>query len=87
MRTTVTLEPDVEQLLRAAMRERGISFKEALNRAIRAGLVPPVPSRKKRFEQRCFHMGAERYFRWEKALAAAEAIEDEELARRLALRK
>jgi hypothetical protein len=37
MRTTVTLEPDVEQLLRRTMRERGISFKEAVNEAIRSG--------------------------------------------------
>jgi len=29
MRTTVTLDPDVERLIRNAMKERGISFKEA----------------------------------------------------------
>jgi hypothetical protein len=87
MRTTVTLDPDVEGLLRTAMRERGVSFKQALNQAIRAGLVPQAPSRKKRFAQRTFRMGAEQYFRWEKALAASEAIEDEELARKLTLRK
>lgn len=38
MRTTVTLDPDVEQLLRDAMQQRRQSFKEALNQAIRAGL-------------------------------------------------
>ena len=38
MRTTVTLDPDVEQLLRDAMQRRRQSFKEALNQAIRAGL-------------------------------------------------
>ena len=38
MRTTVTLDPDVERLVRSAMRERGISFKEALNQAARKGL-------------------------------------------------
>lgn len=37
MRTTVTLDPDTEQLIRRAMRERGVSFKVALNDAIRAG--------------------------------------------------
>jgi hypothetical protein len=37
MRTTVTLDPDVERLLRDAMRERAISFKEALNEAARIG--------------------------------------------------
>jgi hypothetical protein len=39
MRTTVTLDPDVEQLLRDAAQQRRISFKEALNQAIRAALL------------------------------------------------
>ena len=38
MRTTVTLDADVEQLLRDAMQQRRQSFKEALNQAIRSGL-------------------------------------------------
>lgn len=37
-RTTVTLEPDVEALLARVMAERGISFNEALNEAVRDGL-------------------------------------------------
>jgi hypothetical protein len=37
-RTTVTLDPDVEQLLKEAMQARRLSFKEALNQAIRNGL-------------------------------------------------
>ncbi len=39
MRTTVTLDPDVEQLLRDAMQRHRQSFKEALNQAIRHGLA------------------------------------------------
>ena len=35
MRTTVTLDPDVEQLLRARMKRRKVSFKRALNDSIR----------------------------------------------------
>lgn len=38
MRTTVTLEPDVEARLKRHMHERGISFKDALNSILRAGL-------------------------------------------------
>jgi hypothetical protein len=38
MRTTVTLEPDVERLLRDAVRRSGKSFKEILNRAVREAL-------------------------------------------------
>ncbi|KRA37756.1 MULTISPECIES: hypothetical protein [unclassified Nocardioides] len=38
MRTTVTLDPDVEQMLRARMMREGISFERALNDAVRAGI-------------------------------------------------
>jgi hypothetical protein len=36
-RTTVTLDDDVLALLKQAMRERDVSFKQALNDAIRVG--------------------------------------------------
>ena len=39
MRTTVTLDPDVEALLQIAMKERRLSFKDALNAAVRLGLT------------------------------------------------
>ena len=39
MRTTVTLDPETERLLREAMRQRGQSFKDALNSAILKGLA------------------------------------------------
>jgi len=86
MRTTITLEPDVQALLQTAMKERGISFKEALNSAVRAGLVQ-AKQRKRYFVQKSFSLGGEQNFRWDKALEAAAAIEDEELVRKLALRK
>ena len=38
MRTTVTLEPETERLLREAMRQRGQSFKQTLNQAVARGL-------------------------------------------------
>jgi hypothetical protein len=86
MRTTITLEPDVQALIRAVMKERGISFKEALNSAVRAGLTHAKEKRPP-FAQRTFSLGAEEAFRWDKALATAAAIEDEELSRKLTLRK
>lgn len=39
MRTTVTLETDVEAGLRREMRRTGKGFKEALNETLRAGLA------------------------------------------------
>ena len=37
MRTTVTLDADTAELVRREMRERSISFKQALNDVIRRG--------------------------------------------------
>lgn len=87
VRTTVTLDPDVERLLRAAVRERGISFKEALNESVRSGLLPAKKRDGRRFVQRAYGLGAGQGFRWDKALELAEAMEDEELGRKLALRQ
>lgn len=87
MRTTVTLDADVERMLRTAVRERGTSFKEALNQAVRFGLSRRGFSRKPRFAQKTYALGSEQHFRWDKALAAAEALEDEELVRKLSVRK
>src|SRR5579872_6744654 len=86
MRTTVTLDPDVEALLQRIMKDRGFSFKEALNSALRAGLTQGKP-KGRAFVQKTFALGGEQNFRWDKALAAAEAMQDEELVRKLALRK
>jgi hypothetical protein len=55
MRTTVTLDPDAEALVRKAMRERGLSFKEAINQAIVAGLS--TGSTGTRFVQKTHDMG------------------------------
>lgn len=69
------------------MRERGISFKEALNQAARKGLVGDKPRRTRRFVQKSFPLGGGQDLRWDKALAIAEAMEDEDLSRKLSLRK
>ena len=39
MRTTVTLDPETDRLIREAMRQRGQSFKDTLNDAIVKGLT------------------------------------------------
>ena len=87
MRTTVTLDPDVEKLIRDAMKKRAISFKEALNEAVRIGLGGKNVKRARKFTQKTFHMGPARDFRLDKALAIADALEDEALTGRLAWRK
>lgn len=80
------MEPDVHALIQTAMRERGISFKEALNSAVRTGLTQGKPKRRN-FVQKSYSLGTDQNFRWDKALETAAAIEDEELSRKLSLRK
>jgi hypothetical protein len=85
MRTTLTLDPDVRALVEKSMRERGLSFKQAVNDAIRAGLAPGTPH--KEFHTPAFRMGFDPAVPLDKALWLAGQLEDEELMRRLSVRK
>jgi hypothetical protein len=81
VRTTVTLDPDVDLLVKRAMRERGLTFKEAVNEAIRAGLGASPGTRLPTFET---HDMGEPLVDITKALRLAGELEDDELARKLA---
>jgi hypothetical protein len=81
VRTTVTLDPDTRLLVERAMRERGLSFKEAVNEAIRAGLAAPDPADRTYTTAR--RLGPARVD-LTKALRIAADLEDDTLARRLA---
>jgi hypothetical protein len=80
MRTTVTLDPDTEQLVRRRMAERGISFKEALNDAIRQGLASTSTAAP--FRTATAEMGASRV-NLDRALQVVADLEDDELIRKL----
>ncbi len=86
MRTTVTLEADVASKIRKLMRDRGISMKEAINSLLRRSLEPNRGDRKP-FRQKTFAMGKIRHPMPEKALALADALEDEAILQKLAVRK
>ena len=85
MRTTVTLDPDTEALLRKRMRERGLSFKEALNDAIRRGLTAPS-RRAAAFHTEPADLGMPSV-NLDRALQLAGELEDEELVRKQRARK
>lgn len=79
MRTTVTLDPDTEALVRRLMDERGVSFKRALNDAIRQGAAPAAHAP---FRTRTHAMGAPAVD-LDRALQLAAGEEDDELVRRM----
>jgi hypothetical protein len=76
MRKTVTLDPDVERLIRDAMRQKSISFKEALNQAARLGFGGSSAGNRGKFVQATFRMGQAAEFRGDKALALADCLAD-----------
>jgi len=80
MRTTVTLDPDVESMLRKEMRRRGAPFKQLLNDALRTGLRA-MNRRDEAFEPVTFDMGRPRVDLTKAAALAAELEDDEILSR------
>lgn len=84
MRTTITLDPDTAALLQRDMRRRGVSFKEAVNEAIRGGLgggrgptaSPTTP----------MSLGVPAVA-LDRALQIAADLEDDELVRRMRVGK
>ena len=87
MRTTVTLDPDVAAKLKEEMRKKDISFKEALNSSVRRGLDSGTSAGGKPYKVRTAKMGARPGVNLDKALQLAGELEDEEILRKMALRK
>jgi hypothetical protein len=80
------LDSDVAAKLQQTARERGVSFKAALNDAVRTGLTAgALPSR--RFRVHAQPLGVRPGVNLDKALSLAGEIEDTEILRKLELRK
>lgn len=82
MRTTVTLDPDVEQILQARMKREGISFKRALNDAVRAGAHVDPGRRVDVFTTDSVSLG-EPLVNLDRALQLAAELEDSDLVARM----
>jgi len=85
MRTTVTLDEDVATAVQALASERGWTFKQALNTTLRAGLSGPRAPKAYRVRPR--RLGLRPGVDLDKALRLASDLEDQELVRKLELRK
>jgi hypothetical protein len=83
VRTTITLEAEAEALIRKAMKERNLSFKEVVNEAIIRGLAPaPRP----RVTLPTFNMGPP-LVNLDRANQIAGELEDEEILRKMSMGK
>lgn len=82
MRTTITLDPDVEALLKRAMRDRDASFKQVLNDAVRKGMTSVLVRAGRRYEPMTVDLGRQ-LVDLTKANALADELEDLALIEKL----
>jgi hypothetical protein len=84
MRTTITLDPEADALVRRLMAERGLTFKQAVNEAILAGRA--THDSRPRYSTPTFDLGEARV-PLDHATTLAADIEDEQLLRKRDLGK
>jgi hypothetical protein len=83
MRTTVTLDPDVERLLKTTAYKRGKSFKVVLNEAVRQSLGPKKKTAGKHILLPAHSSGLRPGFAWNNLSAQAAELEDQEIIARM----
>jgi len=88
MRTTIRIDDELLQKLKEQARRENTSLTRLLDRTLRAGMqTSRKPGRpRQRHREQTHAMGAPR-IKLDKALALAAALEDEEIARKMMLRK
>lgn len=89
MRTTLTIEDGIAAQLREIAHRSGRSFKAVVNEALRAGIANNrIVTRRKPYRLEPVSLGAVvGPYDLDKALQLADRLEDEEIARKLQLRK
>lgn len=87
MRSTVRIDDDILEALKARAEDDGTSLTRTLNAVLRQGLAVANDSRAgEPFEQRVVSLG-ETTFDIDKALSVAASLEDESVLGKLAARK
>lgn len=88
MRTTVDLDPHLLKRLRAEAHRRGVPLKELLTTVLQRGLTEPSARPRTRYRCPTFALGSVvAGVDLDRALHLAGAMEDDETARKLRLRK
>lgn len=86
MRTTVDLDPYLLKRLRDEAHRRGVSLKKMLTAAISRGLEERAPARRTRYRVPTHDMGTP-LRPIARAMSLAASLEDDEIVRKLAMRK
>ena len=89
MRTTLTLDDRVAKALKALAHRSGKPFKRVVNETLQAGLAAAeAPAKARRYRVKPVSLGGVvPGIDLTKALRLADALEDDEIARKLELRK
>lgn len=88
MRTTLTIDDAIAKALRDLAHKSNKSFKEVVNETLHAGLSAKRAPKAKPYRVRPASLGGiAPGVNLDKALALADAIEDQELAAKIELRK
>ncbi len=89
MRTTLTIEDRIAKALKALAHRSGKSFKQVLNETLQAGLAArEAPAKPRPYRVKPASLGGVLPgVDLTKAVQLADLLEDEEVARKLALRK
>lgn len=89
MRTTLTIDDRIAKALKDAAHRSGKSYKQVVNETLRAGLTKNrIMDEMKSYRLKPVSMGdVAGGYNLTKALELAEHLEDEELARKLELKK
>ena len=88
MRTTLTIDDQLFAELKERAHRHNVPLKQMVNQVLRRGLeVDANPQPRKPYRGKTFSMGQPLIPSLDKSLAIAAALDDEEIARKLALRK
>ena len=88
MRTTLTLDDDLARELKQKANEKGLPFKDIVNRALLVGLQEmEKPRPRKAYRCKTYALGYPPRADLDRALEVAAELDDEEIARKLSLRK
>jgi plasmid stability protein len=88
MRTTLTIDDHVARALKERAHRSGKSFKQIVNETLRAGLGASGARRRRPYRVKPAALGGVMPgINLDKALALADAIEDQELMAKMQLRK
>ena len=88
MRTTLTIDDYIMRQLKELAHRTGQPLKKVVNDTLRAGLENRrKPGRNRKYRCKTFAMGFPPRMNLDKALEIASALEDNEISRKLALKK